>query len=572
MKSSFKGKIPSRHQNRGWMKTIGVHMGIYAGVFALTSCAVSADTTTETASCLISNGDFEKDGGKNWPAEWSHPEGASWEIEEGNHFLRLKLVKPDQMLTVYRSVDVKPEHKAYALSFRVRYKDMKKGKDQWHDGRIMLDFKDKDDNKLNPSPRSPYFNKGDSDWKDETVEFLVPEGAVKLEILPSLIKVPSGTIDFDDLKLTAVPAEPIIARQKEAEEKRLAEVAKRAAEVKPQVPPPPADKIPPELHVAGNKLQTPDGRDVWLQGLAVASMEWNAAGDNILKTIEVAIKDWKANCIRLGVREHFWIGKGPYQKDGGAAYRQLVEDSANLCAANGVYIVIDLHRFRAPEAKDAEFWKDVAAKFKNNPAVMFELFNEPHDISWEVWRDGGLVTDEKKKDSDALAENKEKLKGFQSVGMQKLVDVVRETGAKNIVMVGGLDWGYDLSGIMNGFALDDRGGNGIVYSSHVYPWKSEWQKCFLDAAVKYPLFIGETGCEVERMPFIPPERHEDPYTWAPDMLGIIQKHKLNWTAWCFHPKSTPRVILDWEYTPTPFWGVFVKEALSGKQFELKKMR
>jgi len=29
---------------------------------------------------------------------------------------------------------------------------------------------------------------------------------------------------------------------------------------------------------------------------------------------------------------------------------------------------------------------------------------------------------------------------------------------------------------------------------------------------------------------------------------------------------------DWDYTPTPYWGVYVKDALAGKKFELKKMR
>ena len=68
----------------------------------------------------------------------------------------------------------------------------------------------------------------------------------------------------------------------------------------------------------------------------------------ILKSFNEAITNWNVNCIRLPVKEHFWFGKDKWQKDGGAAYRQLVDDSVNLCAANGLYIVIDLHRFRAP--------------------------------------------------------------------------------------------------------------------------------------------------------------------------------------------------------------------------------
>jgi len=49
-------------------------------------------------------------------------------------------------------------------------------------------------------------------------------------------------------------------------------------------------------------------------------------------------------------------------------------------------------------------------------------------------------------------------------------------------------------------------------------------------------------------------------------------NKLNWTGFSFHPKTGPMVIQDWDYTPTPYWGAFVKGALAGKVYEMKKMR
>ena len=230
-----------------------------------------------------------------------------------------------------------------------------------------------------------------------------------------------------------------------------------------------------------------------------------------------------------------------------------------------------MHDYRAPQEKHATFWKEVAGKFKNHPAVIFELLNEPHDIPWEVWRNGGPVFDQKKS-KEVAAENAAPLKSFDSIGMQRMVDVIRETGAKNLIIAGGLDWGYDLGGVLDGFALADPNGSGIMYSSHVYPWKNDWQGKFLAAAEKYPIFVGEVGADTQKMDFLPPEKQEDPFTWVPDMLGVIQKHRLNWTAWCFHPKSTPRVISDWNYTPTPFWGEFVKRALAGERFNTKRMR
>ena len=39
------------------------------------------------------------------------------------------------------------------------------------------------------------------------------------------------------------------------------------------------------------------------------------------------------------------------------------------------------------------FWHDLATRYKNHPNVIFGLYNEPHDVPWEVWRNGGMVTD-----------------------------------------------------------------------------------------------------------------------------------------------------------------------------------
>jgi hypothetical protein len=74
------------------------------------------------------------------------------------------------------------------------------------------------------------------------------------------------------------------------------------------------------------------------------------------------------------------------------------------------------------------------------------------------------------------------------------------------------------------------------------------------------------------MNFIPAEAQEDPYTWVPDMLGLIQKYHLHWTGFSFHPKASPVLIEDWTFKPTPYWGAFAKRALAGEHFELKKMR
>jgi hypothetical protein len=350
--------------------------------------------------------------------------------------------------------------------------------------------------------------------------------------------------------------------------------AERDAMVEKDVSLPPLSR---ELRVSSNQVVTADdGKPIWLQGLSCDSMQWGP-GESILWSIRTALNDWHANIIRLAVKDTYWFGQPEGGVGAGSAdkYRETVDQAVRLCAGKGAYLILDLHRFGAPKAPHAEFWKDAAARYKNNPTVLFELFNEPHGISWKIWRDGGDLKSPDNNVTDVNPiENKEKSEGDMSIGMQALVDAARSTGASNVVLASGLDWSYDLTGVVNGFALNDPGGNGIMYVWHNYPWKREWQAKGLAAAEEYPIILTEVGAiqKWEDFSFIGEKQRYPLEGWAEDMLGLIQKHKLHWTGFSFHPRCGPMVISDWNYTPTPYWGVYVKDALAGKTFELKKMR
>ncbi|CAN5441533.1 hypothetical protein BH09VER1_BH09VER1_46630 [soil metagenome] len=519
---------------------------------------------------LIANGNFETANKSADFAEfWGHPKAnTTWETEESNHFLRMVSTEPGSTVMLYRTFDIPAGTKAIELKWRQRVTGLKKGANPWNDARIMMEYQDAAGRKLTQKPSAPYTGGDTKGWVDKSTSFLVPEDAATVVMMPTLFQVNSGTFDLDDLTAKPIDPAPLYAKMKENEE-----VAKERF-VPDETPN--KEKWPKEIHVQGNRLVDPDGKDVWLQGVNAGGLETLPQDDQPIKSAVVAVDQWKANCIRLPVKGDFWFGKSPYQKDGGKAYRDKIDKIVTLVANRGAYVALDLHRFKAPNADDAAFWKDAAEHFKNNPAVIFDLFNEPTGVSWEIWKDGGFVAEKKPDGPDESAfltpEEKAKNLGYQSVGMQALINAVRDTGAKNIVIVGGLDWAYDISGIVNGYAVEDKGGNGIMLSTHIYPWKTGWEEKVLPAAEKYPIFIGEVGADIHKMEFIPAERQEDPATWVPDMLGFIQKYHLNWTGWCFHPHATPIMISDWKYTPTPYWGEPAKEALAGKQFELKKMR
>jgi hypothetical protein len=520
--------------------------------------------------------DADADG---WPDSWPDVMiGGSWETEGDNHFIRLTSTSPGETVALLRDIPVPTGMTSLELSWRQRISNLRQGLPTGCDARIMLEFLDANGVKINTAP-SPTYRLNSPGWESKRGVIPVPQGARILRFSPSLVQVGYGTFDFDDVAVApaspaSAPAAPVVAAITPGPAPAVA--TSTPAPSGGTTPAPPAgeparkEKWPPELRVQGNRLVTvAGGREVWLQGVNVPSLEWNVKGERILLSVVTAIEGWKANVIRLPVNDAYWFGRKG-QTDGGESYRALVDEAVMAAANRGAYLVLDLHTFRAPRKEYLVFWTDAATRYKNHPAVLFDIMNEPHGMTWEVWKNGGFIEEKKKAgDEDAFLTPEEKLhnkRGFQSPGMQAMLDTVRATGAKNIAVVGGLDYAYDLSGIVNGFALTDPRGNGIMYASHVYPWKKNWQAKLLNAAALHPILLGEVGADAKKMTFIPANHQENASTWVPAMLGLIQKHKLNWTGWCFHPGASPRMLSDIKYTPTPFWGQPAKDALSGKQF------
>ncbi len=500
-------------------------------------------SATPIPDTLLRNGSLEESKDGQWPDHWPRGAGVTYEQEDGNRFLRIASGGPDKLSMIYHQVAVPPGCATLVLSFKTRYTDVRPGKEPWHDARIMMNWKDDTGRKIG-SPSPPAFKGSSGGWREVTHVMPVPAEARLLEFMPCMFQTASGFFDIDDLAL--VPGEP-----RPPDEKALRE-----------------DDTP---RVEGPRLLTRDGRELWLQGLAIPSLEWNHRGERVLESIKVATEEWHANVIRLPLKAAFWFGEGTRpapQEDGGKAYRELVDEAVALASSRGCYVVLDLHEYRAPTPRHAAFWRDAAGRYANHPAVLFDLLNEPHGISWKEWRDGGELAGEKRE--GVVDENREAADLRSSIGMQALVDAVRATGARNVIVAGGLDWAYDLSGILQGYALAEKGGNGIVYSAHIYPWKSDWEGKVLAVARHHPVFLGEVGCQDKPMPF--EKVAQDPYKWAPDIIACIQHHKLHWTAWSFHPGAAPCVISDWNYTPTPWWGAFVKAALRGAKFNTGRTR
>ncbi len=85
-----------------------------------------------------------------------------------------------------------------------------------------------------------------------------------------------------------------------------------------------------------------------------------------------------------------------------------------------------------------DFWDSVATRFRDNHAVLFHAYDEPHKISWECALDGCAT------DADG-SEGEPVFGPYQAVGHQAIVDTIRATGATQPIIVSGIDFAGDLS-------------------------------------------------------------------------------------------------------------------------------
>ena len=123
----------------------------------------------------------------------------------------------------------------------------------------------------------------------------------------------------------------------------------------------------------------------------------------------------------------------------GRRYRSIIRRYVAALNRAHLFVILDLHwaapgRVKATQQlpmADADhapaFWHSVASTFRSNADIVFELYNEPYGVGWGCWLYGCMMP------------ASGSVPAYRAAGMQQLVDAVRSTGARQPLLVGGLD-------------------------------------------------------------------------------------------------------------------------------------
>lgn len=267
--------------------------------------------------------------------------------------------------------------------------------------------------------------------------------------------------------------------------------------------------VTPFLTVSGNQLVNRQGSPTRLVGVVIGASQYYCLGKSglpfptpISSASVTALISWHINAVRILLDEYCWLGiDGEPHSMSVDAYRKDIESFVAMLNAAHIEVILamtaetghsqqtdsassgtgkSLSTPMAQAATAPAFWTSVASAFEHTPGVIFDLFGEPQLISWTCWKDGCNVG------------------GTKVAGMQQLVDTVRATGARQPLMLGGVDWSNNLSGWLANEPSDPD--NQLIASVHVYQIDhcnnvKCWDATIAPVAKRVPVVSGEFGDE-----------------------------------------------------------------------------
>ena len=303
------------------------------------------------------------------------------------------------------------------------------------------------------------------------------------------------------------------------------------------------------IQVKGDKfVSAKDGSPLQIVGTNISGLEtgmnWRwASFSNAGSAFWSKVVNWGGkgvNTVRLPLNEASWLNYtcydpgagvshnfytpaagGGYTPDPNNTYQASVKKAVADATAAGLYVILDLHwgspnnaagqplcPIGQPGYADADhslaFWKSVADTFKGNPAVMFELFNEPFgDNVYSKWvsgasgagpdaitlRDGGAYFPFAEQNNTNGVVHATSLT-WHVAGMQAMLDTIRGEGATNVVLSAPIGWAGELETWLATKPSDPIAQLGVAW--HLYGYNKGHAAPLAVLTAGYPIVITET--------------------------------------------------------------------------------
>jgi len=274
-----------------------------------------------------------------------------------------------------------------------------------------------------------------------------------------------------------------------------------------------------QLQVKGTQLCDKKGDPVVLRGM---SFGWHNFWPRFYneKAVQWLAKDWDCSVVRaaMGIEP-----KGGYKQDPDGAVQKIraVVDGAIKA---GIYVIIDWHSHNINLEEAKAFFAQMAKDYGQYPNVIYELFNEPDQESWE------------------------EVKAYAAA----VIPAIRQVDPDNIILVGNPHWDQDIHLVADSPL---QGFSNLMYTVHFYAATHKQNlrnRCDEALEKGIPIFISESaGMEASGDGPINEEEWNKWIEWA-------EENKISWVTWSVSDKDETCSVLK---KPASSGGGWAKDEL-----------
>lgn len=290
------------------------------------------------------------------------------------------------------------------------------------------------------------------------------------------------------------------------------------------------------LHVEGTRLVGESGEDVVLRGVSFSWHNWWPQffrADNI----GVLAKDWGCTLVRapIGVEPD-----GAYM-DKPARAVACLDEVVQGAVEQGIYVIIDWHSHGLHPREAEAFFAHIALRYRDLPNVIYEIFNEPKDLTWP------------------------EIKTYA----QDVIQTIRSIDPNALILVGTPNWSQRVD-----IVADDplKGIDNLMYVLRFYangPGHGQELRDKADYAYAkgLPLFVSECGgMEPTGDGPLNPKEWQLWQTW-------MNQKNISWTAWSLSNKDETCSMIkftepnngSWRDEDIKEWGLLVRKTLNASQ-------
>lgn len=286
-----------------------------------------------------------------------------------------------------------------------------------------------------------------------------------------------------------------------------------------------------QLQVKGAKLCDQNGNPIVLRGV---SLGWHNIWPRFYNkgAVKELTGQWHASVIRaaMGIKIDDNYLENPQFA------LQCIEPVVKAAISQGSYVIIDWHAHDMYTEQAKEFFSKMAQKYGKYPNVIYELYNEPIEDSWDTLK----------------------------VYAKTIIDEIRKYDPDNIILMGCPHWDQDIDLVAKS---PISGVSNVMYTLHFYAaTHKQYLRDKLEAAVKggLPVFVSEcAGMEASGNGKLDNEEYQK---W----IECMEANKVSWVNWSISDKDETCSMLlprakangNWADDLIKPWGKMVKEALT----------